>query len=153
MLELALFTPEVPPRFALALELVREAVSGRVYENPVARLFHAPAGVLCEFKAPLSGVYARLGPAVAEVVGEREARRVVWEALSRAEEGGEVVIVYDERRYYTNVPRPEGEPLLRPPYSLLLRAGRERWGLFFTGREFLFFRLGSGLPVLEPVRE
>jgi len=153
VLELALFSPEVPPRYVLALELVREAIAGQVYENPVARLLHAPSGILCEFKAPLSGVYARLGPAVAEVVDERGARRVVWEALSRAEEGGEILVVYDERRYYSNVPQPTGEPLLRPPYGLLLWAGRERWGLFFTGREFLFFRLSAGLPVLGPVRE
>ncbi len=153
MLELALFSPEIPPRYALALELAREAIAGQVYENPVARLLHAPAGVLCEFKAPLSGLYVRLGPAVAEVVGAREARRVVWEALSRAEEGGEILVVYDERRYYTNVPEPAGAPLLRPPYGLLLRAGRERWGLFYTGREFLYFRLAAGLPVLGPVRE
>ena len=153
MLELALLDSPVPPRFELALELVREAIGGHVYENPVARLVHAPAGVFCELKAPLPGVYARLGPAVAEVVGEREARRVLWEALAQAEEGGELLVVYDERRYYRSGPEPGGEPLLKPPYCLVLRAGRERRWLFFTGQEFLSFFLGAGLPVLGPVRE
>ncbi|HFB39447.1 MAG TPA: hypothetical protein ENJ76_03430 [Oceanithermus sp.] len=153
MLELALFAADTGPRYELMLELLREALGGQVYENPVARLVHAPAGVLCELKAPLFGVHARTGPAVAEVVDERAARRILWEALAQAEEGGELLVVYDERRQYRTVPEPAGEPLLRPPYCLILRAGRERRWLFFTGREFLYFRLEAGLPVLGPIHE
>ena len=153
MFELTLFEEAAEPGHALWLAFFREVLEGRTYENPVARLVHAPAGVLCELKAPLFGVHARMGPAVAEVVGEREARRALWEALALAEEEGEIFVVYDENRIYRTFPQPAGEPLLRPPYCLGLWARRERRLLFFTGRDFLYFRLGAGLPVLGAVRE
>ena len=151
MFELAVVGEE--KEYSLAVELVRELVAGQVYENPVARLSHAPSGLLCEIRAPFLAVYAWLGSAVAEVLDEREARRVVWEALARAEEGGDLAVVYGEERHYLAGSVTAGRPRLEPPYCLVLRAGRERRWLFFTGREFLHFKLSHRLPVLAPLHE
>ncbi len=142
---------EPPEGERLALEYAREVLRGRVYENPVARLVHAPEGVYCELKRPFSAAYARLAPALAEVLAEREARRVVWEALARRQAGeGALLVVYDERTYHLAAGREVGPARLEAPYLLLLlEARRDRWLLFFQGREFLFFRFAPGLPVLK----
>ncbi len=137
----------------LALEYGLAVLAGQVYENPVARLVHAPEGVYCEFKRPVRGAYLRLAPSLAEVLPERGARRVVWEAFSRRQaEPGELLVVYDEKTYYRWGAREVGRPRLEPPYLLFLEAPRSRWLLFYQGREFLFFRLSPGLPVLAGVR-
>ncbi len=133
----------------LALEYALEVLQGEVYENPVARLIHAPAGVYCELKHPFVAFYARLAPALAEVLGERDARRVVWEALARRQaREGDLLLVYDERTYYLAAGEETGKPRLEAPYLLLFEARRTRWLLFFQGKEFLFFRFSPGLPVL-----
>jgi len=141
---------EPPAGERLALEYALEVLQGEVYENPVARLIHAPAGVYCELKHPFTAFYARLAPALAEVLGERGARQVVWEALARRQAGGgDLLLVYDEQTYYLATEKETGQPRLEAPYLLLLEARRTRWLLFFQGKEFLFFRFAPGLPVLE----
>jgi len=155
VVELLLFEPEEVARFGPAAELLRALVRGQVYENAVARLVHGPEGLVCELKPPRGGLFVWLGPLVAEVGGQKEALRALWEAFSVAETEGSLLVVYDEAREYRRRPGApaRGEARLRAPACLVLEAPSERRLLFFDGREFLDFRAPPGRPVLAPLRE
>ncbi len=155
MFELSLFRPEEIERYGPAAGLFREAVSGTVYQNAVARLVHGPEGLVCELEKPWSALFVWLGGFAAEVVGRRQAHRALWEAFADAEREGSLLVVYDERRSYWRRPgrSPLGEARLAAPYCFVLETPRVRRLLFFTGREFLDFKKRPGFPVLAPLRE
>jgi len=125
---------------------------GQVYENPAARLVHTPGGVFCRVERPVEYAFFRSGAALAEAVDRHRARRELWEAMRLVEDGGFLLVVYDERRFFRNRPQ-AGSPMIRPPECFVYLGKSERRLLFYTGEEFLFFRFGAGVPVLPPLRE
>lgn len=160
--------PDLEP-LALAKEYVLEAAqaspqSGGLYENPIVRLWHSPAGLFYEFKEFPAAFYARLGPVKGQYLSQGEARELVWEALAMADKEGA-----DLNLFYTpQLMQSDGDFYMA--YTLdgeRIERGRARYALPLFMRlqhpagltvllrlesEFIAFKLPKGQPVLQGLK-